>query len=87
MFRPEEDGLHVGAFDLNAVSFHCGIVLERIVDDAPVEGSQWLQFQYVTPAAGFFGGLLGFSNEFLCDPRAITRHIDHDFWDLTVLLE
>ena len=38
MLRPEQDGLLLGAFNLDALGFDRGIVFERLVDDAAVKG-------------------------------------------------
>jgi len=61
----KEDGLFVGAFDLDAVGLDAGIIFERVVHDSPIESVHWFKFDDVPPAAHFFGGLLCFAHESL----------------------
>jgi len=58
MARTQEDRLFFRPLDFHAVRFDVRIVLERLVDDAAVEGAQRFQFHDVPPAAHLFGGVL-----------------------------
>ena len=63
MFRPEQDDLPVGSFDLDAMRFHRRVILERIMDDAPIEGTQRLEFNYIPPTPNFLRGCLRFLDD------------------------
>jgi hypothetical protein len=83
----EQDSFFVGALDLNAVSFDARVVLEGLVDDAPVEGIEGFQLDDITPTPDFFRGVLCLFHESIAGLGAVTRDINHNFWSAGVLLE
>src|SRR5258705_7205626 len=50
---PQKDRLPVRAFDFDAVGLDGRIVLKRVVDDAPIEGVQWFEFDHIAPTPDF----------------------------------
>ena len=87
MLGSKEDGLFVGAFDLDAVGLDAGIIFERVVHDPPIESVHRFEFDDVPPAADFFGGLLGFAHESLAGLGPVAADIDRDFRRRLVLLK
>src|ERR1043165_259406 len=85
--RPEKDRLFVRPFDFHTVSFDGGIVLERLVNDAAVEGAERLQLNDVSPTPDFFGGVLGFLNQGFAGLGAVAADVHHHFWHRRVLLK
>ncbi len=69
------------------MGLNAGVVLERLVNDAAVEGAQGLQFHHVTPAADLLGGFLGLLDERFASLRAVAAHVHKDFGHRRVLLE
>src|SRR5207237_8563421 len=70
-----------------AVSFYMRVVLERLVDDAPIESVQWLQFHDIAPAPHFFGRFHGFFDERIARLGAIAADIYHHFGRRGILLK
>src|SRR5206468_11973960 len=79
MFRSQQDRLLGGAFDLDAMGFDGGIVFERIVNDASIEGVHRFEFHDVAPATDFFGGVLRLFYERVAGRRSIAADVHHDF--------
>jgi hypothetical protein len=79
MFGPEQDSLLIRALDFDAVGFDVRIIFESVVNDAPIEGAERLQFDDIAPAADFFGGLFGFFDESFPGLRAVAADVHHDF--------
>ena len=69
------------------MGLNAGVVFERLVNDAAVEGAQGLQFHHVTPAANLLGGFLGLLDERFASLRAVAAHVHKDFGHRRVLLE
>ena len=87
MFWAKENGFFVGAFDFDAVGFDVGIVFERLMNDAAIEGAEGFEFNDVTPATDLFGGVFGFFDESFAGLGAVAADIDHDFRSGRVLLK
>ncbi len=86
-FRSQKNHFFVRTLDLDAMSFDHGIVFEGLVNDAAIKGAQGFEFDNVTPAANFLGGILRLLDQLLAGLSAVTADIDHDFWNRRVLLK
>ena len=87
MSRAQLDGFFASTFHFHAVRFDRGIIFERVVDDAPVEGVQWLQLDDVAPAAHLLGGFLRFLDERVAGLGTVIPYIHHYLRDIRILLE
>src|SRR5580765_3336305 len=87
MFGAQEDGLLVGAVDLDAMGFDAGIVFEGVVDDAAIEGVERLEFHDIAPASDLFRGLLSLLDQGVAGLGAITADVNRDFGRGRVLLK
>src|SRR2546426_11651382 len=58
VFWPKQDRFLGRAFDFDAVGFDRGVVFERVVNNAALEGVQRLQLDDVAPATDFLRGVL-----------------------------
>ena len=84
---PEQNGLFVRAFHLDAVSFHVRVVLQRLMHHAAVEGVHRLQFDDVSPTANFVSSFLCAFDQGVSGLRAVAAHIQGDLRGTMVLLE
>lgn len=84
MFWPENDGLFIGPFDFDAVSFDGRIIFQGVMDDPPIKGIERLEFDDVPPAADFLRGIPRFFDESLAGLSAVTADVDGDFWSILV---
>src|SRR3974390_112297 len=87
MLWPQQDGLLVRAFDFDTVGFDAGIVFERLVNNAAIEGVERFQFNHVTPAAALFGAFFGLFNQTFTSLSSVAADIHHDFWGGWVALK
>src|SRR5262249_54360125 len=87
LFRSQQNRLLLRAFNLNTVSFNIRIIFEGLMNDAPIESAQRLQFNHVPPSADFFRGFLRFLHQGVSGLGAVAAHIHHHFWRRRVLLE
>ena len=55
-----------------------GVVLEGLVDDAPVVGVHGLELDDVAPATDLLGSLLGALDELLAGLAAVAPDVEHD---------
>src|SRR5579863_9807581 len=83
----KQDSLLLSSLHLDAVGLDGGVVLEGLVDDAPIEGAEGLQFHNITPTTHFFSSFLGLLDEGFASLSAIAADIDHDFWRRWILLK
>ena len=56
-----------------------GSLFQGVMDDAPVEGAQRLEFHRFAPAADFFGGFLGLLDQRFARLGAVAADIHHHF--------
>src|SRR3974390_447404 len=55
----KQDGLFVRPIDLDTVGLNARVILESLVDDAPIERVERLQLHHIPPAANLLGSLFG----------------------------
>src|SRR5206468_2999820 len=79
--------LLVCALNFDAMGFDTGIVLESLMNNAPVERAQGFQLNDVPPASNFLGGVLGLLHQSLSRLGPVTAHVYHDFRRGRILLE
>jgi hypothetical protein len=83
---PEEDCLFVRAFDLDAMRLDAWIVLERLMDNSPIERVQWFEFDNVPPASHFLCRIFGFPHQGFSCLSAVATNIYHDLGHGRILL-
>jgi hypothetical protein len=87
MFGAEEDGLFVGAFDLDAGGFDARAFFQGAVNNAAVKRAHRLQFHHVAPAAHLFGGGHGLLHQRVARFGPVVADIHHDLGHGLVLME
>ena len=87
VFGPQNDGLVVGAVDLDALGLDIRIVLKGVVDDAAVVGVHRLELDDVAPAANLLGGLLGLLGQLVLFVEAVAGDVDLHLLGVLVTLK